>query len=79
VGEPVATVVGTMTASFTDPKHATLAYSVNGTSQTKSRVPQEPRRRFQAFDNVEAAAPEFTQEGLGELESASALPPEYPA
>jgi hypothetical protein len=38
---PVETEVGTMTATFADTKHATLAYTVNGVSQTKAIVPQE--------------------------------------
>ncbi len=37
---PVETNVGTMTAAFTDPSHGTLAYTVNGVSQTKTIVPQ---------------------------------------
>jgi hypothetical protein len=40
--------------------------------------PEIPDGDSQAFDNVDAAAPELTQEDPGELESASALPPEYP-
>ena len=38
---PVETQVGTMTATFADAKHATIAYTVNGISQTKAIVPQE--------------------------------------
>ncbi len=37
---PVEVEVGTMTATFTDAKHATLAYTVNASAQTKAIVPQ---------------------------------------
>jgi lysyl endopeptidase len=35
----VETVVGTMTATFADPSHATIAYTVNGASATKAITP----------------------------------------
>jgi len=38
---PVEAEVGTMTATFADAKHATVAYTVNGTAQSKAIVPQE--------------------------------------
>jgi probable HAF family extracellular repeat protein len=38
---PVETQVGTMTATFADAKHASLAFTVNGISQSKQVVPQE--------------------------------------
>ena len=37
---PVETQVGTMTATFSDATHGSLAYTVNGIVQTKSIVPQ---------------------------------------
>jgi dienelactone hydrolase len=37
----VETVVGAMTATFADTRHATVAYTVNGIAQTKAIVPQE--------------------------------------
>jgi len=37
---PVETEVGTMTATFAGAKQATIAYSVNGTAQTKAIQPQ---------------------------------------
>ena len=37
---PVETEVGTMTATFADTGHATIAYTVNGVAQTKTIVPQ---------------------------------------
>jgi YD repeat-containing protein len=40
-GGAADTPVGTMTATFADAKHATLAYTVNATTQTKAIVPQE--------------------------------------
>jgi serine protease len=40
-GGAIETVVGTMTGTFSDASHGTLAYTVNGTSQTKSIVPLE--------------------------------------
>ena len=41
VPAPVETVIGTMTATFADTQHATLAYTVNGVSRSKSIVPQQ--------------------------------------
>ena len=38
---PVETRVGTMTATFGDATHGSLAYTVNGIAQTKAIVPQE--------------------------------------
>ena len=38
---PVDKEVGTMTVTFADDKHASVAYAVNGTMQTKAVVPQE--------------------------------------
>ncbi len=38
---PVETEVGTMTATFADAIHATVAYTVNGVSQVKAVVPQQ--------------------------------------
>jgi predicted outer membrane repeat protein len=38
---PVETTVGTMTATFSDAAHGSLAYTVNGLSQTKAIVPQQ--------------------------------------
>ena len=40
-GGAIETVIGTMTATFADASNGTLAYTVNGTSQTKSIVPFE--------------------------------------
>ena len=40
-GGAVETVIGWMTASFTDATHGTVSYTVNGVTQTKSIVPQE--------------------------------------
>ena len=40
-GGAVETVVGWMTASFTDGTHGTISYTVNGLTQTKLIVPQE--------------------------------------
>ena len=37
---PVETVVGTMTVAFADAAHGTLAYTVDGMSQTRTVVPQ---------------------------------------
>ncbi len=39
-GGAVETPVGTMTATFTDARHGTIAYTVNGTAQTKAIIPQ---------------------------------------
>jgi len=38
-GGAIETIVGTMTATFTDASHGTIAYTVNGVSQTKAIVP----------------------------------------
>lgn len=38
---PMETSVGTMTVSFSDELHGSLAYTVNGISQTKAIVPQQ--------------------------------------
>jgi hypothetical protein len=40
-GGAIETVVGAMTATFIDAGHATIAYTVQGTSQTKAIVPLE--------------------------------------
>jgi len=40
-GGAIETIVGTMTGTFADASHGTIAYTVNGTSQTKSIVPFE--------------------------------------
>ncbi len=40
-GGATETAIGSMTATFADAGHATIAYTVNQTSQTKSLVPQE--------------------------------------
>ncbi len=38
---PVETEIGSMTATFADAGHATVAYTVNGVSQVKAVVPQQ--------------------------------------
>jgi hypothetical protein len=56
---PVETQVGTMTATFSDATHGSLAYTVNGIAQTKAIVPQQfgplPTCAWGGQTNLEAA------------------------